>query len=105
MRAMKAGAILANSGHFNVEIDLDGLKRAAQGPTPVREFVDEWRLDGKRPIVLADRRLINPAAAERHPARLMDKPFRDQAKAAEHVVRPASDRGNDGPRIPRAPYP
>src|SRR5205807_435877 len=45
MRAMKDGAILANSGHFNVEIDLDGLKRAAQGPTPVREFVDEWRLD------------------------------------------------------------
>src|SRR5207237_199652 len=46
MRAMKAGAVLATSGHFNVEIDLDGLKQAAQGPTRVREFVDEWRLGG-----------------------------------------------------------
>src|SRR3989454_8959829 len=43
MRAMKDGALLANSGHFNVEIDLDGLKQVAQGPTRVREFVDEWR--------------------------------------------------------------
>src|SRR3989475_5266364 len=48
MRAMKDGALLANSGHFNVEIDLEGLKQVAQGPTRVREFVDEWRLGGKR---------------------------------------------------------
>src|SRR5439155_298816 len=59
MRAMKDGAVLANSGHFNVEIDLDGLKQAAQGPTRVREFVDEWRLGGRRIFVLADGRLIN----------------------------------------------
>src|SRR5207247_2386519 len=46
MRAMKDGAVLANSGHFNVEIDLEGLKQVAQGPTRVREFVDEWRMGG-----------------------------------------------------------
>jgi adenosylhomocysteinase len=101
MRAMKDGAILANSGHFNVEIDLDGLKRAAQGPTPVREFVDEWRLDGKRLFVLADGRLINLAAAEGHPASVMDMSFANQALAAEHVVRHARDLGKDVHRIPR----
>src|SRR5256885_9360438 len=69
MRAMKDGAVVANSGHFNVEIDLEGLKGAAQGPTPVRAFVDEWRLGGKRGFVLADGRLINLAAAEGYPAR------------------------------------
>ena len=101
MRAMKDGAILANSGHFNVEIDLDGLKRAAQGPTAVREFVDEWRLDGKRLFVLADGRLINLAAAEGHPASVMDMSFANQALAAEYVVRHARDLGKDVHRIPR----
>ncbi|OLB56248.1 MAG: adenosylhomocysteinase, partial [Gemmatimonadetes bacterium 13_2_20CM_2_69_23] len=66
MRVMKDGAVVANSGHFNVEIDLEGLKQAGQGPTRVREFVEEWRLDGKRIFVLADGRLINLAAAEGH---------------------------------------
>jgi adenosylhomocysteinase len=101
MRAMKDGAILANSGHFNVEIDLDGLKRVAQGPTPLREFVDEWRLDGKRLFVLADGRLINLAAAEGHPASVMDMSFANQALAAEHVVRHARELGKDVHRIPR----
>src|SRR5439155_1608839 len=87
MRAMKDGAVLANSGHFNVEIDLDGLKQAAQGPTRVREFVDEWRLGGRRIFVLADGRLINLAAAEGHPASVMDMSFANQALAAEHVVK------------------
>src|SRR5256886_5690462 len=62
MRAMKDGAVLANSGHFNVEIDLEGLKQAGQGPTRVREFVEEWRLGGKRSFLLADRRPIKLAA-------------------------------------------
>ena len=101
MRSMKDGAMLANSGHFNVEIDLDGLKRAAQGPTPVREFVDEWRLDGKRLFVLADGRLINLAAAEGHPASVMDMSFANQALAAEYVVQHARDLGKDVHRIPR----
>src|SRR5207237_17083 len=91
MRAMKDGAVLANSGHFNVEIDLEGLKQVAQGPTRVREFVDEWRLGGKRVFVLADGRLINLAAAEGHPASVMDMSFANQALAAEHVVRHARE--------------
>jgi adenosylhomocysteinase len=101
MRAMKDGAVLANSGHFNVEIDLEGLRRAASGPTRVREFVDEWRLDGKRIFVLADGRLINLAAAEGHPASVMDMSFANQALAAEFVVRHATTLGKDVQRIPR----
>src|SRR5438034_15703 len=102
MRAMKDGAVLANSGHFNVEIDLDGLKQAAEGgPTRVREFVDEWRLDGKRLFVLADGRLINLAAAEGHPASVMDMSFANQALAAEHVVKQAKQLAKDVHRLPR----
>jgi adenosylhomocysteinase len=100
MRAMKDGAILANSGHFNVEIDLDGLKKVAQGPGQVREFVEEWRLGGKKLFVLADGRLINLAAAEGHPASVMDMSFANQALAAEHVVRNAKQLSKDVHRIP-----
>jgi len=95
MRAMKDGAIIANSGHFNVEIDLEALKRAAQGPVRVREFVDEWRLGGKRLYVLADGRLVNLAAAEGHPASVMDMSFANQALAAEHVVKQAKTLTRD----------
>jgi adenosylhomocysteinase len=101
MRTMKDGAIIANSGHFNVEIDLDALRGAAQGPTRVREFVDEWRLDGKRLYVLADGRLVNLAAAEGHPASVMDMSFANQALAAEYVVKHAARLGRDVHRIPR----
>ena len=100
MRAMKEGAVLANSGHFNVEIDLDGLKGAATGPTAVREFVDEWRLDGKRLFVLADGRLINLAVAEGHPASVMDMSFANQALAAEFVVQRGAMLAKDVHRIP-----
>ncbi|MGH7569690.1 MAG: adenosylhomocysteinase [Gemmatimonadales bacterium] len=100
MRAMKEGAIVANSGHFNVEIDLDALKQAAQGPGRVREFVDEWRLDGKRIFVLADGRLINLAAAEGHPASVMDMSFANQALAAEFVLKQAARLGKAVHRIP-----
>ena len=100
MRAMKDGAVLANSGHFNVEIDLDGLKQAAQGPTRVREFVEEWRLAGKKLFVLADGRLINLAAAEGHPASVMDMSFANQALAAEHVVNHGKSLSKDVHRIP-----
>jgi adenosylhomocysteinase len=101
MRAMKDGAIIANSGHFNVEIDLDALRGAAQGPARVREFVEEWRLDGKRLYVLADGRLVNLAAAEGHPASVMDMSFANQALAAEYVVKQAARLGRDVHRIPR----
>ncbi len=100
MRAMKEGAVLANSGHFNVEIDLDGLKKVARGPVAVRDFVEEWQLDGKKIFVLADGRLINLAAAEGHPASVMDMSFANQALAAEHVVRHAKTLGKDVHRIP-----
>ncbi|HEX4600163.1 MAG TPA: adenosylhomocysteinase [Gemmatimonadales bacterium] len=101
MRAMKDGAVLANSGHFNVEIDLEGLKQAAEGPIRAREFVDEWRLGGKRLFVLADGRLINLAAAEGHPASVMDMSFANQALAAEYVVKQGTRLAKDVHRIPR----
>jgi adenosylhomocysteinase len=100
MRVMKDGAILANSGHFNVEIDLEALKQAAQGPKHVREFVEEWQVDGKRLFVLADGRLINLAAAEGHPASVMDMSFANQALAAEHVVNNAKKLSKDVHQIP-----
>ena len=100
MRAMKDGAVLANSGHFNVEIDLEGLKKIAKGPVAVRDFVEEWQLDGKKIFVLADGRLINLAAAEGHPASVMDMSFANQALAAEHVVRHAKSLSKDVHRIP-----
>jgi len=100
MRAMKDGAVLANSGHFNVEIDLEGLKKVAQGPVAVRDFVEEWQLDGKKIFVLADGRLINLAAAEGHPASVMDMSFANQALAAEHVVQHGKTLSKDVHRIP-----
>ncbi|MEX2157509.1 MAG: adenosylhomocysteinase [Gemmatimonadales bacterium] len=100
MRAMKDGAVLANSGHFNVEIDLEGLKQEATGPVAAREFVDEWQLGGKKLFVLADGRLINLAAAEGHPASVMDMSFANQALAAEHVVRHGKSLAKDVHRIP-----
>jgi len=102
MRAMKDGAVIANSGHFNVEIDLDALKAAAQGPVEVRNLVEEWTLDGKRVFVLADGRLVNLAAAEGHPASVMDMSFANQALAAEYVVREFKQLGRDVHRIPHA---
>ena len=92
MKLMKDGAIVANSGHFNVEIDIDGLKKIAKkGPREVRPQVDEYILEnGNRVFLLADGRLINLAAAEGHPASVMDMSFATQALATEWVVQ------NDG---------
>jgi adenosylhomocysteinase len=100
MRRMKDGAIVANSGHFNVEIDLAGLAKAAQGPRAVRHFVDEWLLDGKRVFVLGEGRLINLAAAEGHPASVMDLSFANQALAAEHLVRDGGSLSKAVHRLP-----
>ena len=85
---MKDGAIIANSGHFNVEIDVDGLKKlAVEGPTEVRNLVDEYVLpSGAKVYLLADGRLINLAAAEGHPASVMDMSFATQALATEWAV-------------------
>ena len=100
MRRMKDGALVANSGHFNVEIDLEGLKKAAKGPRAVREFVDEWVLDGKRVHILAEGRLINLAAAEGHPASVMDMSFANQALGAEYLIKHAAKLSKDVHRVP-----
>jgi adenosylhomocysteinase len=86
---MKSGAMLANSGHFNVEIDLENLaKISKEKRTDVRAFVDGYVLpDGRVIYVLADGRLINLAAAEGHPASVMDMSFAGQALASEYAVR------------------
>jgi adenosylhomocysteinase len=85
---LKDGAILANSGHFNVEIDLATLGAIARGKRTVRPFVDEYTLQsGRRVYVLGEGRLINLAAAEGHPASVMDMSFANQALAAEHMVK------------------
>jgi adenosylhomocysteinase len=84
---LKNGAILANSGHFNVEIDLEALGRMASSRRPVREFVEEYALrDGRRVYVLGEGRLINLAAAEGHPASVMDMSFANQALAVQYLV-------------------
>jgi adenosylhomocysteinase len=87
---MKHGAILANSGHFNVEINLDGLAKMADSkPRLVRPFVEEYRLGHKSIYVLGEGRLINLAAAEGHPASVMDMSFANQALAAEYMAQHA----------------
>jgi adenosylhomocysteinase len=84
---IKSGAIVCNSGHFNVEIDLEALAKMASSRRPVREFVEEYALrDGRRVYVLAEGRLINLAAAEGHPASVMDMSFANQAQAVEYLV-------------------
>jgi adenosylhomocysteinase len=85
---LKNGAILANSGHFNVEIDLEALGKLASSRRQTREYVEEFVLrDGRRVYVLGEGRLINLAAAEGHPASVMDMSFANQALAAEHMVK------------------
>ena len=85
---MKDGAILCNSGHFNVEIDLECLAKIAAQRRQVREFVEEFTLRGGRKVfVLAEGRLINLSAAEGHPASVMDMSFANQALSAEYMVK------------------
>jgi adenosylhomocysteinase len=86
-RRMKDGAIVCNSGHFNVELDLDALAGLARARREVRPFVEEYDLGDRRVLVLAEGRLINLAAAEGHPASVMDMSFANQALAAEYLVR------------------
>ena len=87
---MKDGAIVANSGHFNVEIDIPALKKLARSRRVVRPFVEEYTLRGGRKIhLLGEGRLINLAAAEGHPAMVMDMSFANQALCAAYLVRKA----------------
>ena len=85
---LKNGAIVCNSGHFNVEIDLETLGKMASSRRQTREFVEEFALrDGRRIYVLGEGRLINLAAAEGHPASVMDMSFANQAMSAEYMVK------------------
>lgn len=90
--AMKDGATIANSGHFNVEINLPELKELSVSVREARPFVDEYTLQGgQRVCVLGEGRLINLAAAEGHPASVMDMSFANQALCAEYMVQHATD--------------
>jgi adenosylhomocysteinase len=92
MEVMKDGAILANSGHFNVEINIPALHEMALSVSEPRPFVEQFALpDGRRLSLLGDGRLINLAAAEGHPSAVMDMSFANQALCAEHMVRHASE--------------
>ncbi len=85
---MKDGAVVCNSGHFNVELDLDGLKTISKKIRTVRDYVQEYNLrNGRKVFVLGEGRLINLAAAEGHPASVMDMSFANQALGAEFVVK------------------
>ena len=84
---MKDGAVLANSGHFDSEIDKAALSELSTNVRRIREFVDEYRLaDGRRLNLLGEGRLVNLAAAEGHPAAVMDMSFANQALSVEWVV-------------------
>jgi len=87
MLSMKDGAVVANSGHFDVEIAIADLEKKAKAKRRIRPFVDEYLLHGKRIFVLGEGRLINLAAAEGHPAEVMDMSFANQALAAEFFVK------------------
>jgi adenosylhomocysteinase len=88
---MKEGVIVCNSGHFNVELDLDGLETITTAKRMIRDFVEEHTLqNGKNIYVLGEGRLINLAAAEGHPAAVMDMSFANQALSAEYMMKNAS---------------
>ena len=101
MVTMKDGAILANSGHFNVELDLAGLEKIKKSKRTVRPYVEEYLLPGgKRLYVLGEGRLINLVAAEGHPAEVMDMSFANQALAAEYLVKNKGKLDNKVYRLP-----
>jgi adenosylhomocysteinase len=87
-KLMRDGAIVCNSGHFNDELDLDAIRRIARGSTTPREFVEQFELhDGRKVCILADGRLVNLAAAEGHPAAVMDMSFANQALATSYLAK------------------
>ncbi|MHB8870704.1 MAG: adenosylhomocysteinase [Thermoleophilia bacterium] len=98
---MKDGAIVANTGHFDVEIDIPGLATMAVSTREIRDFVREYVLaDGRRINLLADGRLVNLSAAEGHPASVMDMSFANQALVAEYMVKNASTLENKVYEVP-----
>ena len=99
---MKDGAILANAGHFNVEIDIPALERIAISRRRVKEMVDEFTIkSGKRIYLLAEGRLVNLAAAEGHPPEVMDMSFSNQALSVDYLSKKGRDLKNEVYRVPR----
>ena len=99
MQQMRDGAILCNTGHFNVEIEIQALRSLAVQTRQARALVEEFSLeDGRRLYLIADGRLVNLSAAEGHPAAVMDMSFANQALALEYAVANA-------PRLERRVYP
>ena len=85
---MKDGAIISNSGHFNVEIDIPALEKMSSSKRTTRNFIEEYSLkDGRKINLLGEGRLINLAAAEGHPASVMDMSFADQALSVDYLVK------------------
>ena len=102
LELMKDGAIVANSGHFNVEIDIESLEAMADGKQAVRPFVDEYLMqDGRRLYLLGEGRLINLAAAEGHPSAVMDMSFANQALTVEHLGQSAHNLDKKVFPVPR----
>ena len=100
-RVMKDKAIVANSGHFNVEIDIPALKKLSKSRRKMRDSVEEFLLkDGRRIYLLGEGRLINLASAEGHPASVMDMSFANQALSAEYLVKKASTLGKEVYTVP-----
>lgn len=98
---MKDGVVLANAGHFDVEIDLDALEERSTGKRRIRHELDEWTMpDGRRIHVVAEGRLVNLGAAEGHPAEVMDMSFANQALASEWLV---TNQGSLEPKVYRLP--
>ncbi len=103
LRVMKDGAIVANAGHFNVEINIPALERMAVNRRTIRDFVEEFTLaDGRRIYLLADGRLVNLAAAEGHPAAVMDMSFANQALSIEYLVKEGRSLSPQVYRVPKA---
>ena len=95
---MKEGAIIANSGHFNVEIDIPALEKLSEGKRKIRDFVEEYTLkNGKKVFLLAQGRLLNLSAAEGHPAMVMDMSFANQALSVLYLYR-------DGDKLQKKVY-
>jgi len=98
---MKDGAIVSNSGHFNVEIDIPGLERSSKAKRATRDFVEEYTLkNGRRIYLLGEGRLINLAAAEGHPAQVMDMSFANQSLSAEYITKNYKKLKNQVYKVP-----
>jgi len=100
--SMKSGAVLANSGHFDIEIDIKALRSAASEVRRIRPFMDEFTIDSKRVFVLAEGRLINLAAAEGHPSEVMSTSFCGQALACEYAVKHHGSLKNEVIQLPES---